>query len=87
MSAVVAEMRSERIENAKTYLRADVYEARYESSMKRLETLEIDSDAKEKSAEQFRRQVFVAIISFAIPAVFGLILAVNNFLASGGQTP
>lgn len=77
-----------RLESAEaTYVRKDVYDARHNNVTRRVEQIETEMDAREKSAEAFRRQVLLLVIGLAIPAVVSLLLAVNNFLASGGATP
>ena len=42
---------------------------------------------KERDAASFRRQIIVGLVVAAVPAVLGLVLAINNFLAAGGATP
>ncbi len=87
MTLLAGEMRAERAENAQTYLRRDVFEARDKATLQRLEDVERDNADKEKAAELFRRQIIVGLILAAVPAVLAMVLAVNNFIASGGQTP
>ena len=76
------------------YVRKDVYEARHNSMANRvakaeseIKDVETELAEKDKAADNFRRQIFVGIILAAIPAVLGLLLALNNFLAAGGATP
>lgn len=77
-----------RLESAEaTYVRKDVYDARHNNVTRRLDAIERDQEDREKAAETFRRQVLLLVLGISIPAVLSLLLAINNFLASGGQTP
>jgi hypothetical protein len=69
------------------FVRKDLYEARHTNITRRIDLIERDNDERERSVDTFRRQVYLVIITTAIPALLGLLLAINNFLASGGKTP
>lgn len=87
MQDMAQRLERERVENAVTFVRKDVYDARHVILTERVKGLEQDADDREKAAEAFRRQVLVVVIGVALPAFLALVLAVNNFLAAGGQTP
>lgn len=80
------DQRSDKLEASKTYVRKDLYEEQIGNLKRRVKELEEENDAKDKAASDFRRQIAIALIVLALPAVVSLFLAVNNFLvASGGK--
>lgn len=94
MKDIADAMTIERRENAATYLRRDLYEARHTALTKRMDGVESElaDDRKaaaddRKAADNARRQFVIGLVLLAIPAIFGLVLAINNFLVTGGQTP
>lgn len=84
LAKVTEQLRTDRVEAAATYVRKDVYIAETTSVTVRVGKLEDDNEAKEKDAAAFRRQLLFMILGIAIPAIGGLLLAINNFLSAGG---
>lgn len=87
MVTLAAEMRQDRIDAAQTYVRKDVYDAKHKIVQEDLEDLQVYNKDREKRESDTRRQVMFLMLSIAVPAILGLLLAVNNFIAAGGQTP
>lgn len=87
MQAVTQRMDRQQEANDKTFVRRDVYDARHTNLTRRLELMEKETDEREKASDAFRRQAILVVISVALPAIIALLLAINNFLASGGRTP
>lgn len=87
MTALGNQMAQDRRDAADTYVRRDVYDARHAGVLRRVDEIEADADTREKAAADFRRQLLFIVLGTAIPAVFALLLAINNFLANGAATP
>ena len=87
MTTLAAEMRQDRLDAAATYVRKDVYESRHKNLKDDVTNLETYNKEREKREADTRRQFMFLMLSIAVPAILGLLLAVNNFLATGGQTP
>lgn len=85
--SLAAEMRDDRRAAADTYVRKDVFRPMHENTSNRLTALEKDQDEKERAQDAFRRQMVIAITGVALPALFGLVVALNTLLANGGVTP
>lgn len=87
MTTLAADMRQDRLDAAQTYVRKDVYESRHKNLKDDVEDLQQYNKDREKREADTRRQFMFLMLSIAVPAILGLLLAVNNFLATGGQTP
>ena len=87
MTALATEMKAERADSAKTYVRKDVYAEAHASLRGDITDLQGDEKIRDQRAADTRRQLLVGLALLAIPALFSLVLAINNYLASGGATP
>lgn len=81
--SLAAEMREDRRMAADTYVRKDVYQPLHDAVKQRLTNLERENDDRDKAQDGFRRQITVAVIAAAIPAVLALLYAVVS-LTNGG---
>jgi hypothetical protein len=87
LSQLAQDMRQDRIDAANTYVRKDVYAPDHAWITSRVKDVETVIDDRDKVADATRRQIAVGIIIALLAAVPALVLAINNFLAAGGQTP
>lgn len=81
------EMRQDRKDAAAIYVRQDVYVRDHKVISDNIEDLEEYNKDREKREADTRRQLVFLMLSIAVPAILGLLLAVNNFISAGGQTP
>jgi len=88
MVNLAAEMRQDRMDTAKTYVRKDVYDRDHKTQTDDIEDLQIYNKDREKRDADTRRQLVFLLLGIAVPAILGLLLAVNNFITTaGGQIP
>lgn len=87
MVTLAAEMRQDRQDAASTYVRKDVYERDEKSHSDDILDLQTYNKDREKRDADTRRQLVFLLLGIAIPAILGLLLAVNNFISAGGPTP
>lgn len=90
MSTLAAQMQAQSEANERTFVRKDVYVAEQATMHHRMSEVETDVDdrakadvAREKSANDFRKQVMIMLMGIAIPMVIGFILQVQTYLAKG----
>jgi cell division protein FtsB len=78
LDALAKTMADDRRDFASTYVRYDVYTARHSHLETRVKDLEDDSQLKEKTAAETRRQFVFLVLGIAIPAVIGLLLGIAS---------
>lgn len=86
LAALADQMAKDRVAAEVVYVRKDVYGAETLALTTRVGKIEQDDEIRDRDAAAFRRQVFFIVLGSALPAIAGLLLAVNNFLAAGGRT-
>lgn len=87
LADLAKEMRQDRIDAAQTYVRKDVYDRDHKAQADDITDLQTYNKDREKREADTRRQLMFLMLSIAVPAILGLLLAVNNFISAGGQTP
>ena len=85
LDTLTAQLADDRRDFARNYVPRELYEARHLSLDRRVTVLETDSEAKEKTAAETRRQFMFMVLGIALPALGGLFLSV--FLVLGDATP
>lgn len=85
LAALADQMAKDRVSAENVFVRKDVYNAESLSLDTRVRKIETDDEKRDDDAASFRRQVFFMLLGFAIPAIGGLLLAVNNYLAGAGR--
>lgn len=85
LASLASQMAEDRREAAVTFVRQDVYSSQQQGIERRVGDLERDVELKEKTAAETRRQFVFLCLGIAIPAILGLLLAINNFVNAGGQ--
>lgn len=84
MASLGKDMRTDRETAVRDYLRKDVYDAKHDSLSKRVGDMESEREAEAKDAASFRRQLLFLVLTVAVPAISGLLLALSNYLARTG---
>jgi hypothetical protein len=87
MNDLAAEMRRDRRDVEATYVRKDVYDRDHKVVSDDITDLQDYNKDREKREADTRRQLVFLMLAIAVPAILGLLLAVNNFISAGGQTP
>lgn len=86
LAALADQMAKDRVAAEVVFVRKDVYAAETLALTTRVTKVELDDETRDREAAAFRRQLFFIVLAIALPAIAGLLLAVNNFLAAGGRT-
>lgn len=81
------EMRQDRGKIEDTYVRKDVYSRDHGVITDDITDLQEYNKDREKREADTRRQLVFLMLAIAVPAILGLLLAINNFISAGGQTP
>lgn len=85
LSSLADQMGKDRVAAEIVFVRKDVYAAETNSLTTRVTKIEAEDEARDRDAVAFRRQLMFLVLATALPAIAGLLLAVNNFLAAGGK--